>query len=238
MRWSKLYDIRATVAWGKVNSMAVYMYIVTLADQDTSMLRTTYRRMIMDLRLTLGALRYALRNLQDAGLIEVEMSGRYMMITLLTELAVVRPRIDDCLPILQRHAVDVAQVLAIGVDTCTQLAGKFAALQRTAGKTWTDERDVVSHFTNWLLRNGGSRGVIEDARASARAAAASAPIGAAPAPSVAAKRAKEKAEAAMIRDSWVEAIRDARVRAQSGDTEALEYLEKPMVKVMMQKYNL
>lgn len=102
--------------------------------------------------MTLSALRHALKQLQRDGLIIVKTTRLYTYVTIPNEDENSQ-LVTDPLVSLRRHHDQIERTLECNPGTCNVFFELFLQTQELAGKKWKDERDLVSHFCNWYMKN-------------------------------------------------------------------------------------
>lgn len=102
--------------------------------------------------MTLSAVRHALKQLQRDGLVIVETTRLYTYVTIPNEEEN-RSQVTDPLITLRRHHESIERTLEVSPGTCNFFFEIFLHTQELAGKKWKDEKDLVSHFCNWYMKN-------------------------------------------------------------------------------------
>lgn len=102
--------------------------------------------------MTLSAVRHALKQLQRDGLLIVETTRLYTYVTIPNEEDN-RVQVTDPLITLRRHHDQIERTLEVSPGTCNVFFELFLQTQELAGKKWKDEKDLVSHFCNWYMKN-------------------------------------------------------------------------------------
>ena len=102
--------------------------------------------------MTLSAVRHALKQLQRDGLVIVETTRLYTYVTIPNEEEN-RSMVTDPLMSLRRHHDAIERSLDVLPGSCNVYFDMFLQTQELAGKKWKDEKDLVSHFCNWYMKN-------------------------------------------------------------------------------------
>lgn len=102
--------------------------------------------------MTLSALRHALKQLQRDGLIIVQTTRLYTYVTIPNEDENGQ-LVTDPLISLRIHHDQIERTLEVSPGSCNVYFERFLQTQELAGKKWKDERDLVSHFCNWYIKN-------------------------------------------------------------------------------------
>lgn len=154
MRYARLPDIIHTRSFRNAHALKLLYYVTLQRDYSNNTLITTYTKLAMATDMTLSALRHALKLLQRDGLIIVKTTRLYTYVTIPNDEEN-RLQVTDPLISLRRHHDAIERSLDVNPGTCNVYFEMFLQTQELAGKTWKDEKDLVSHFCNWYLKNAG-----------------------------------------------------------------------------------
>lgn len=152
MRYAILPDILHTRSFRNAHALKLLYYVTMQRDYSNNTLITTYSKLAMATDMTLSALRHALKQLQREGLIIVETTRLYTYVTIPNEEEN-RQHITDPLMSLRRHTAAIERSLDASPGTTNIFFDLFLQSQELAGKKWKDEKDLVSHFCNWYMKN-------------------------------------------------------------------------------------
>lgn len=152
MRYARLPDIIHTRSFRNPHALKLLYYVTIQRDFQSNTLITTYNKLAMATDMTLSALRHALKQLQRDGLVIVETTRLYTYVTIPNEEEN-RSQVTDPLITLRRHHDAIERSLDVNPGTCNVYFEMFLQTQELAGKTWKDEKDLVSHFCNWYMKN-------------------------------------------------------------------------------------
>ena len=154
MRYARLPDIIHTRSFSNPHALKLLYYVTLQRDYSNNTLITTYNRLSMATDMTISALRHALQQLQRDGLVIVETTRLYTYVTIPNEddnsQLVTEPLIS-----LRRNHDKIERTLEVSPGSCNVFFDIFLQTQEMAGKKWRDEKDLVSHFCNWYLKNAG-----------------------------------------------------------------------------------
>lgn len=106
----------------------------------------------MSTDMTISALRHALKQLERDGLIIVKTTRLFTYVTIPNDEEN-RLQVTDPLISLRRHHDAIERSLDVLPGSCNVYFDMFLQTQELAGKTWKDEKDLVSHFCNWYMKN-------------------------------------------------------------------------------------
>lgn len=152
MRYARLPDILHTRSYKNPHALKLLYYVTMQRDYNNNTLISTYMKLAMATDMTLSALRHALKQLQRDGLIIVETTRLYTYVTIPNEEEN-RSQVTDPLITLRRHHDQIERTLEVSPGTCNVFFELFLQTQELAGKKWKDEKDLVSHFCNWYMKN-------------------------------------------------------------------------------------
>ena len=152
MRYARLPDIIHTRSFRNPHALKLLYYVTIQRDFQSNTLITTYNKLAMATDMTLSALRHALKQLQRDGLVIVETTRLYTYVTIPNEEEN-RSQVTDPLITLRRHHDAIERSLDVNPGTCNVYFEMFLQTQELAGKKWKDEKDLISHFCNWYLKN-------------------------------------------------------------------------------------
>lgn len=152
MRYARLPDILHTRSYKNPHALKLLYYVTMQRDYSNNTLISTYMKLAMATDMTLSALRHALKQLQRDGLIIVETTRLYTYVTIPNEEEN-RTQVTDPLITLRRHHDQIERTLEVSPGTCNVFFELFLQTQALAGKKWKDEKDLVSHFCNWYMKN-------------------------------------------------------------------------------------
>lgn len=152
MRYARLPDILHTRSYKNPHALKLLYYVTMQRDYSNNTLISTYNKLAMATDMTLSALRHALKQLQRDGLIIVETTRLYTYVTIPNEEEN-RTQVTDPLITLRRHHDQIERTLEVSPGTCNVFFEIFLQTQELAGKKWKDEKDLVSHFCNWYMKN-------------------------------------------------------------------------------------
>ena len=152
MRYARLPDILHTRSYKNPHALKLLYYVTMQRDYANNTLISTYNKLAMATDMTLSALRHALKQLQRDGLIIVETTRLYTYVTIPNEEEN-RSQVTDPLITLRRHHDRIERTLEVSPGTCNVFFEIFLQTQELAGKKWKDEKDLVSHFCNWYMKN-------------------------------------------------------------------------------------
>lgn len=152
MRYARLPDIIHTRSFRNTNALKLLYYVTLQRDYSNNTLITTYNRLSMATDMTLSALRHALKQLQRDGLIIVETTRLYTYVTIPNEDENSQ-LVTDPLISLRRNHDKIERTLEVSPGACNVYFDMFLQTQELAGKKWRDEKDLVSHFCNWYMKN-------------------------------------------------------------------------------------
>ena len=152
MRYARLPDILHTRSYKNPHALKLLYYVTMQRDYSNNTLITTYMKLSMATDMTLSAVRHALKQLQRDGLIIVETTRLYTYVTIPNEEDN-RSQVTDPLITLRRHHDQIERTLEVSPGTCNVFFEIFLQTQELAGKKWKDEKDLVSHFCNWYMKN-------------------------------------------------------------------------------------
>ena len=152
MRYARLPDIIHTRSFRNPHALKLLYYVTLQREYSNNTLITTYNRLSMATDMTLSALRHALKQLQRDGLVIVQTTRLYTYVTIPNEDEN-RPQVTDPLISLRRHVAAIERTLEVSPGSCNAFFDIFLQTQNLAGKKWKDEKDLVSHFTNWYVKN-------------------------------------------------------------------------------------
>lgn len=152
MRYARLPDILHTRSYKNPHALKLLYYVTMQRDYNNNTLISTYNKLAMATDMTLSALRHALKQLQRDGLIIVETTRLYTYVTIPNEEDN-RTQVTDPLITLRRHHDQIERTLEVSPGTCNVFFELFLQTQELAGKKWKDEKDLVSHFCNWYMKN-------------------------------------------------------------------------------------
>lgn len=152
MRYARLPDILHTRSYKNPHALKLLYYVTMQRDYESNTLISTYNKLAMATDMTLSALRHALKQLQRDGLIIVETTRLYTYVTIPNEEEN-RSQVTDPLITLRRYHDKIENTLEVSPGTCNLFFDIFLQTQELAGKKWKDERDLVSHFCNWYMKN-------------------------------------------------------------------------------------
>lgn len=154
MRYARLPDILHTRSFRNPHALKLLYYVTIQRDYSNNTLITTYNRLSMATDMTLSALRHALKQLQRDGLVIVETTRLYTYVTIPNEDENSQ-LVTDPLISLRRNHDKIERTLEVSPGSCNVYFDMFLQTQELAGKKWKDERDLVSHFCNWYMKNQG-----------------------------------------------------------------------------------
>lgn len=152
MRYARLPDIIHTRSFRNPHALKLLYYVTMQRDYSNNTLITTYTKLAMSADMTISALRHALKLLERDGLIIVKTTRLYTYVTIPNEEEN-RSQVTDPLITLRRHHDAIERSLDVNPGTCNVYFEMFLQTQELAGKTWKDEKDLVSHFCNWYMKN-------------------------------------------------------------------------------------
>ena len=152
MRYARLPDIIHTRSFRNSHALKLLYYVTLQRDYSNNTLITTYNRLSMATDMTLSALRHALKQLQRDGLVIVETTRLYTYVTIPNEDDNSQ-LVTDPLISLRRNHDKIERTLEVSPGTCNVFFELFLQTQELAGKKWKDEKDLVSHFCNWYMKN-------------------------------------------------------------------------------------
>lgn len=152
MRYARLPDILNTRSYKNPHALKLLYYVTMQRDYSNNTLISTYMKLAMSTDMTLSAVRHALKQLQRDGLIIVETTRLYTYVTIPNEEEN-RSKVTDPLITLRRHHEQIERTLEVSPGTCNVFFELFLQTQELAGKKWKDEKDLVSHFCNWYMKN-------------------------------------------------------------------------------------
>jgi hypothetical protein len=121
-------------------------------DYSNNTLISTYNKLAMATDMTISALRHALKQLERDGLVIIKTTRLYTYVTIPNEEEN-RLQVTDPLTSLRRHCQVIERTLEVSPGACHQFFDIFLQTQELAGKKWKDEKDLVSHFCNWYMKN-------------------------------------------------------------------------------------
>lgn len=152
MRYARLQDIIHTRSFRNPHALKLLYYVTLQRDYSNNTLITTYTKLAMATDMTLSALRHALKQLQRDGLIIVQTTRQYTYVTIPNDHEN-SLQVTDPLMTLRRHHDQIERTLEVSPGTCNVYFDIFLQTQELAGKSWKDEKDLVSHFCNWYMKN-------------------------------------------------------------------------------------
>lgn len=152
MRYARLPDIIHTRSFRNPHALKLLYYVTLQRDYSNNTLLSTYTKLAMSTDMTISALRHALKQLERDGLIIVKTTRLYTYVTIPNEEEN-RTQVTDPLISLRRHHDAIERSLDVNPGTCNVYFEMFLQTQELAGKTWKDEKDLVSHFCNWYMKN-------------------------------------------------------------------------------------
>lgn len=152
MRYARLPDILHTRSYRNANALKLLYYVTMQRDYSNNTLISTYTKLAMSTDMTISALRHALKQLERDGLIIVKTTRLYTYVTIPNDEEN-RLQVTDPLISLRRHHDAIERSLDVNPGTCNVYFEMFLQTQELAGKTWKDEKDLVSHFCNWYMKN-------------------------------------------------------------------------------------
>ena len=156
MRYVQIYDIRDLRCWHNHNAVLCYYYLSVSANYKTHRLIKSLRRMASDIGISLSALRHSIKVLSQAGLIEVQTTGRDTVITIASKF-VQDEQISQPLTELRKHSAEVARTLGAKENDIFPYFDQFIKLQELAHHTWHSSRDLLAHFASWYMKNATSK---------------------------------------------------------------------------------
>lgn len=152
MRYARLPDIIHTRSFRNPHALKLLYYVTLQRDYSNNTLISTYNRLSMATDMTISSLRHALKQLQRDGLIIVKTTRLYTYVTIPNDdensLQVTEPLMS-----LRRHHDQIERTLEVSPGSCNVYFDMFLQTQELAGKKWRDEKDLVSHFCNWYMKN-------------------------------------------------------------------------------------
>ena len=154
MRYARLPDIIHTRSFRNPHALKLLYYVTLQRDYSNNTLISTYTKLAMATDMTLSALRHALKQLQRDGLIIVQTTRLYTYVTIPNDDEN-SLQVTDPLMSLRRHHDQIERTLEVSPGSCNVYFDSFLQTQALAGKKWKEERDLVSHFCNWYLKNAG-----------------------------------------------------------------------------------
>lgn len=152
MKFAQVLDLRETRAWRNHNAVIVYYYVAIAADYKTHTLRRSLRNMAKDMRISSAAVRYALQVLEREQLLEVYTTDRETTIIVAQKIVNQAQPITRPADVLAAHHEELEHALHLTLYQLKHYVARFLEIQQVAGKTWVDEKDLVSHFTYWQLK--------------------------------------------------------------------------------------
>lgn len=152
MRYARLPDIIHTRSFRNAHALKLLYYVTLQRDYSNNTLISTYNKLAMSTDMTISALRHALKQLERDGLIIVKTTRLYTYVTIPNDEEN-RLQVTDPLISLRRHHDAIERSLDVNPGTCNVYFEMFLQTQELAGKTWKDEKDLVSHFCNWYMKN-------------------------------------------------------------------------------------
>lgn len=152
MRYARLPDLIHTRSFRNPHALKLLYYVTIQRDYQSNILISTYNKMAMATDMTLSALRHALKQLERDGLVTIQTTRLYTIITIPNEEEN-RSTITDPLISLRRHHDAIERSLDVSPGSTNLYFDIFLQQQQLSGKKWIDEKDLVSHFCNWYLKN-------------------------------------------------------------------------------------
>lgn len=152
MRYARIPDILHTRSFRNPHALKLLYYVTLQRDYSNNTLISTYTKLAMATDMTLSALRHALKQLQRDGLIIVQTTRLYTYVTIPNEDENGQ-LVTDPLISLRIHHEQIERTLEVSPGSCNVYFESFLQTQELAGKKWKDERDLVSHFCNWYIKN-------------------------------------------------------------------------------------
>lgn len=152
MRFARLPDIIHTRSFRNPHALKLLYYVTMQRDYGNNTLITTYMKLAMATDMTISAVRHALKQLARDGLVIIETTRLYTYVTIPNEEEN-RQQVTDPLITLRRYHDQIERTLEVSPGTCNVFFDIFLQTQELAGKKWKDEKDLVSHFCNWYVKN-------------------------------------------------------------------------------------
>lgn len=152
MRYARLPDIVHTRSYRNAHALKLLYYVTIQRDFQSNTLISTYNRLSMATDMTISSLRHALKQLQRDGLIIVKTTRLYTYVTIPNDDEN-SLQVTDPLMSLRRHHDQIERTLEVSPGACNVYFDMFLQTQELAGKKWRDEKDLVSHFCNWYMKN-------------------------------------------------------------------------------------
>lgn len=152
MRYAKLPDILHTRSFRNPHALKLLYYVTMQRDYSTNTYITTYMKLSMVTDMTISAVRHALKQLARDGLVQIETTRLYTYITIPNEEEN-RQQITDPLLSLRRHSDAIERSLDAPHGSLHLFFDIFLQSKELSGKKWKDEKDLVSHFCNWYMKN-------------------------------------------------------------------------------------
>ena len=152
MRYAKIPDIVHTNSFKNAHALKLLYYVTIMRDFQSNRMITTYYNLSMATKMTISAVRHALKQLERDGLVTIQTSRLYTIITIPNEEEN-RTTITDPLISLRRHHDAIERSLDVAPGSTNVYFDIFLQQQQLSGKKWIDEKDLVSHFCNWYLKN-------------------------------------------------------------------------------------
>lgn len=152
MRYARIPDILHTRSFRNPHALKLLYYVTMQRDYSTNTYITTYMKLSMVTDMTISAVRHALKQLARDGLVQIETTRLYTYITIPNEEEN-RQQITDPILSLRRHSDAIERSLDAPHGSTHIFFDIFLQSQELAGKQWKDEKDLVSHFCNWYMKN-------------------------------------------------------------------------------------
>jgi DNA-binding transcriptional ArsR family regulator len=152
MRYARLPDILHTRSFRNPHALKLLYYVTMQRDYGNNTYITTYMKLAMATDMTISAVRHALKQLARDGLVIIETTRLYTYVTIPNEEENLH-QITDPLISLRRHADAIERSLDAPRGSTHIFFDIFLQSQELAGKKWKDEKDLVSHFCNWYMKN-------------------------------------------------------------------------------------
>ena len=152
MRYARLPDIIHTRSFRNPHALKLLYYVTLQRDYSTNTLISTYTKLAMTTDMTISAVRHALKQLARDGLVIIKTTRLYTYVTIPNEEENLQ-QVTDPLISLRRHHEAIERSLDVQPGSCNAHFDMFLQTQELAGKKWKDEKDLVSHFCNWYIKN-------------------------------------------------------------------------------------